>query len=187
LLHKTVGGCVKIFKEKNMNDSIILIGMPGSGKSTVGVQLAKHLGLEFIDTDLLIQTNQGRLLQDIVDTDGHEILRHIEAQELQQLTIHKALVATGGSAVYSDSGMQNLKAQGIVIYLDVSFAEIESRITNSNNSRGIAKAKGQTLEDLYNERIPLYKKYADITINNNNHLQMDALSEAINRFKNRPQ
>lgn len=169
-----------------MNDSIILIGMPGSGKSTVGVQLAKHLGLEFIDTDLVIQTNQGRLLQDIVDNDGHEVLREIEARELQQLKIHKALVATGGSAVYSDSGMQNLKAQGIVIYLDVSFAEIEKRITTSKNSRGIAKAKGQTLEDLYNERIPLYRKYADIAIDNNNYIQMDALSEAINCFKNIP-
>lgn len=166
-----------------MNDSIILIGMPGSGKSTIGVQLAKHLGLKFIDTDLLIQTNQGRLLQDIVDTDGHEILRHIESQELQQLSIHKALVATGGSAVYSESGMQNLTAQGTVIYLDVSFAEIERRIITSKNSRGIAKAKGQTLEDLYNERIPLYKKYADMTIDNNNYIQMDEISEAINCFK----
>jgi shikimate kinase len=165
-----------------MKDNIILIGMPGSGKSTVGVQLAKHLGLEFIDTDLLIQTNQGRLLQDIVDTDGHEVLREIEAEELRQLKIHKALVATGGSAVYSDSGMQNLKSQGIVIYLDVSFAEIKKRITNSENSRGIAKAKGQTLEDIYNERVPLYKKHADITIDNNNFIQMDALFEAINSY-----
>jgi shikimate kinase len=166
-----------------MNDSIILIGMPGSGKSTVGVQLAKHLGLEFIDTDLVIQTNQGRLLQDIVDNDGHEVLRNIESQELVKLTIHKALVATGGSAVYSDDGMQNLKAQGIIVYLDVSFAEIEHRIVASKNSRGIAKAQGQTLEDLYNERIPLYKKYADIIVDNNDYVQMSTLSEAISRFE----
>ena len=165
-----------------MKDNIILIGMPGSGKSTVGVQLAKHLGLAFIDTDLVIQTNQGRLLQDIVDNDGHEALREIEAQELQKLTIYKALVATGGSAVYSDSAMQNLKAQGIVIYLDVGYREIENRITNSANSRGIAKAKGQTLKDIYDERIPLYKKYADITIDNNNYVKMEDISEAINNY-----
>lgn len=170
-------------KEKRMKDNIILIGMPGSGKSTVGVQLAKHLGLEFIDTDIVIQTIQGRLLQDIVDNDGHEILREIESQELQKLTIHKALVATGGSAVYSDNGMQNIKAQGIVIYLDVSFTEIENRITNSANSRGIAKAEGQTLKDIYDERIPLYKKYADITIDNNNYVRMEDISEAIDIYR----
>lgn len=166
-----------------MKDNIILIGMPGSGKSTLGVQLAKHLGLEFIDTDLVIQTNQGRLLQDIVDNDGHEVLRAIESQELQDLVIHKALVATGGSAIYSDLGMQNLNAQGIVIYLSVGFEEIEKRITTSENSRGIAKAKGQTLKDIYDERVPLYEKYADITIDNNNHLTMDYLSRTIDSHK----
>jgi len=162
-----------------MKDNIILIGMPGSGKSTVGVGLAKHLGLEFIDTDLLIQTHQGRLLQDIVDNDGHEVLRDMESQELQNLDVDKALIATGGSAVYSDAGMRNLKAQGVVIYLAVDYDEIEKRINDSENSRGIAKSKGQTLKDIYNERIPLYKKYADITINNNDFVDMEILSEAI--------
>lgn len=165
-----------------MKDNIILIGMPGSGKSTVGVGLAKHLGLEFIDTDLLIQTHQGRLLQDIVDNDGHEVLRDMESQELQNLSVDKALVATGGSAVYSDAGMRNLKAQGIVIYLAVDYSEIEKRINDSENSRGIAKSKGQTLKDIYNERIPLYKKYADITINNNDFVDMEVLSEAIDTY-----
>ncbi len=166
-----------------MKDNIILIGMPGSGKSTIGVRLAKHLGLEFIDTDLVIQTNQGRLLQDIVDNDGHEVLREIESQELQKLKIDKALIATGGSAVYSAGGMKNLKEQGIVIYLAVAYEEIEQRINDSENSRGIAKAKGQTLKDIYDERIPLYEKYADITVNNNDFIEMEVLAEAIDTYK----
>ncbi len=166
-----------------MTDNIILIGMPGSGKSTIGVQLAKHLGLEFIDTDLVIQTDQGRLLQDIVDNDGHEVLREMESQTLQNLTTNKSLIATGGSAVYSDAGMQNLKAQGIVVYLSVNFEEIEKRINDSENSRGIAKAKGQTLKDIYDERIPLYEKYADITINNNDFIDMEILAQAIDTYK----
>ena len=166
-----------------MKDNIILIGMPGSGKSTVGVQLAKHLGLEFIDTDLVIQTNQGRLLQDIVDNDGHNVLRELESQTLQNLSVSKALIATGGSAIYSDTGMKNLRSQGVIIYLEVDFEEIEKRINDSENSRGIAKSKGQTLKDVYEERIPLYQKYADITINNNDFVDMEILAQAIDTHR----
>ncbi len=156
-----------------MANNIILIGMPGSGKSTVGVQLAKHLGLDFIDTDLVIQTNQGRMLQDIFDNDGYQVLRDIEEKELLQLQLSNDLVSTGGSAVYSDAAMKHLRSQGTVIYLSVSFEEIEKRINDSENSRGIAKSDGQTLKDIYDERLPLYEKYADVTIDNETFMSME--------------
>ncbi len=156
-----------------MANNIILIGMPGSGKSTVGVQLAKHLGLNFIDTDLVIQTNQGRMLQDIFDNDGYQVLRDIEEKELLQLQLSDDLVSTGGSAVYSDAAMKHLRSQGTVIYLSVSFEEIEKRINDSENSRGIAKSEGQTLKDIYDERLPLYEKYADVTIDNETFMSME--------------
>lgn len=162
-----------------MTDNIILIGMPGSGKSTVGVQLAKHLRLNFVDTDLLIQARQNRKLQDIMDEHGYQVLRDMEEEELLLLKLDNDLVATGGSAIYTDPGMQNLKDQGIVIYLSVSYKEIEKRITSSENSRGIARSKGQTLEDVYNERRPLYEKYADITIDNEKPISMAAIEQQI--------
>ncbi len=161
-----------------MNNNIILIGMPGSGKSTVGVQLAKQLGLNFIDTDLLIQSRQGRKLQDILDEDGYKVLRAMEEHELLTLDLQNDLVATGGSAVYSDIGMKHLKAQGTVIYLEVSFAEIQKRIDNEG-SRGIARSAEQTLEDVYHERLPLYEKYADITINNDHIISLDLIEKKL--------
>ncbi|MGH1485404.1 MAG: shikimate kinase [Cellvibrionaceae bacterium] len=161
-----------------MLENIILIGMPGSGKSTTGVQLAKHLGLNFIDTDLLIQTHQQQKLQDILNAQGYQVLRDMEEQELLQLTLERDLVSTGGSAVYSDKGMQHLKKQGLVIYLQVSLEEITRRIDNED-SRGIARPEGQSLEDVYNERIPLYEKYADITIDNNHYNSIEDIASKI--------
>ncbi|MFT7224313.1 MAG: shikimate kinase, partial [Cellvibrionaceae bacterium] len=116
--------------------------MPGSGKSTVGIQLAKHLGLNFIDTDLLIQTHQGQKLQTILDQQGYLALREIEAQELLLLHLNRDLVATGGSAVYSEKAMVHLKQQGVIVYLKVGLEEIQKRIKNAA-SRGIASPPGQ--------------------------------------------
>ena len=161
-----------------MKSNIILIGMPGSGKSTVGVQLAKHLGLSFIDTDLLIQTRQGQKLQTILGSQGYQALRDIEARELMQLQLHQALVATGGSAVYSQEAMEHLKKQGLVIYLEVSFDEIQRRIKDEG-TRGIARPQGQSLKDVYLERRPLYERYADITLDNNQPLTMAAIENKI--------
>jgi len=143
--------------------NIILIGMPGSGKSTVGVLLAKQVALDFVDTDVLIQTSQQRTLQAIVDTDGQAELRKIEEGVLLGLTRQSCVIATGGSAVYSDQAMRHLKSAGVVVFLDVDLATLEARVQDFS-TRGLAKSPDQSFAQLFAERLPLYKKYADITI-----------------------
>lgn len=141
--------------------------MPGAGKSTVGVILAKQTSLHFLDTDVLIQTGQKRTLQDIVDTDGYEVLRQIEEDVLLGLTLHNCVIATGGSAVYSDRAMAHLKSDGIAVFLNVARSVLESRI-HDYSTRGLAKRPDQDFDNLFQERSTLYTKYADITINNDN-------------------
>ena len=143
--------------------NIILIGMPGAGKSTVGVILAKTLGMHFIDTDIAIQKESGRLLQDIIDTDGADVFKKIEEDSILALHCHHAVLATGGSAVFSQRAMEHLKSKGIVVYLKISFEEMEKRLMNIT-TRGIVLSRDETLCEMFNERIPLYEKYADITI-----------------------
>jgi len=162
--------------------NVILIGMPGSGKSTVGVQLAKSLGLEFIDTDIMIQAQEGRQLQDIQDNDGHEVLRAIEKQILLDLDNTNALISTGGSAVYSDQAMQHLQSLGVIVFLDVSIEELERRIS-LQGPRGIASSAGQTFADIYAERMPLYRRYANITYNNESDIKVDELINSINQYQ----
>jgi shikimate kinase len=137
--------------------------MPGSGKSTVGVILAKHLSRSFVDTDLLIQTDQRRSLQSIVDTDGYLALRRIEEQILLHLECNNQVIATGGSAAYSNPAMMHLKRNGIAVFLHADLVTLNNRV-NDFSQRGLAKCPEQTLEDLYLERISLYSSYADITI-----------------------
>jgi len=143
--------------------NIVLIGMPGSGKSTVGVILAKKIAHDFVDTDILIQKAQGRPLQDIVDKDGYAALRNIEESELLKLKVSNYVIATGGSAVYGEHAMAHLKSNGLAIFLDVSLATLEARIPDFS-TRGLAKRPDQTFSELFDERNGLYKKYADITI-----------------------
>ena len=142
---------------------ISLIGMPGSGKSTVGVLLAKRLGLAFVDTDLLIQEQERATLAEIIAAKGHEALRGIEEQVLLDMTIYPAIVSTGGSAVYSDAIMQRLEKASIVVYLRAQLSTIDYRISLAPD-RGIASPGNHTLEDVFNERVPLYERYADITV-----------------------
>lgn len=144
-------------------DNMILIGMPGAGKSTIGVVLAKTLGYLFLDTDLLIQQLEGALLQDIVNTKGVELFKKIEEDALISLHVDHTVVSTGGSAVYSAKAMHHLRSLGTVIYLQLPFAEIERRINNIT-TRGLAMDKGKTLHDLYQERLPLYEQYADVIV-----------------------
>jgi Shikimate kinase len=146
-----------------MKSNIILIGMPGAGKSTVGVLLAKTLKKPFIDTDLLIQQRENRFLQEIIDNDGIEAFIKIEEEIIMDIKSENHIIATGGSAVYSSAAMEHLKLTGIAVYLKLNPYQLEKRIKNMK-TRGIALKKGQTLTDLYKERVPLYNSYADIVI-----------------------
>ncbi len=145
------------------HSNLVLVGMPGSGKSTVGVILAKKTSRDFVDTDVLIQTSQKRTLQDIVDTDGYAVLRKIEEEALLGLFMQNHVIATGGSAVYSDQAMTHLKSDGILIFLDVDLATLESRVRDFS-TRGIARRPDQSFAELFDERFALYTKHADITI-----------------------
>jgi shikimate kinase len=143
--------------------NIIIIGMPGAGKSTMGVILAKTLGLHFIDTDIVIQEHAGRLLQEMIDEEGPDAFLEIEEKTILSLECRNTVIATGGSVVFSGRAMEHLKSGGVVVYLEISFEEMVRRLGNIT-TRGIVLVKGQSLPDMYNQRIPLYEKYADITV-----------------------
>ncbi len=140
--------------------------MPGAGKSTIGIILAKNLGLGFIDTDVLIQINQQKTLQQIIDEKGHIELRKIEKNEILKINIKNHVIATGGSVVYSEKAMDHLSDISKLIFLEAKFNAIKKRITNFE-TRGIAKYKFQTFKELFDERQALYRKYAEITIDCN--------------------
>lgn len=143
--------------------NIVLIGMPGSGKSTVGVILAKALGMKFVDTDLLIQQSEGRLLQEIIDSDGISRFLEIEERIIAGLKSENSVIATGGSAVYSKKAMEALKSSGVTVFLNAKTEELAKRIRNMK-TRGIVLDAGRTFNEIYEQRMPLYKKYADITV-----------------------
>jgi shikimate kinase len=168
-----------VFEDKS---NIILIGMPGAGKSTVGIILAKLTSRDFIDTDILIQISQGRSLQSIVDTEGHMVLRKIEEGILLNLHCYNHVIATGGSAVYSHGAMEHLKSNGIVFFLDVDLSTLESRVYDFN-TRGLAKRPDQSFSDLFKERIILYRKYADVTIDCKGLSQEEVCAQIIKRIK----
>jgi shikimate kinase len=146
-------------------DSIILIGMPGSGKSTVGVLLAKELRKEFVDTDLLIQTETGRGLQEILDQDGIPGFLALEESVVLGFRPRRMVVATGGSVVYSRPAMDHLSSHGICVYLECSVSALEDRLSNLH-SRGVVRAPGQSVEALFRERDPLYRAWARMVVDN---------------------
>lgn len=143
--------------------NIVLIGMPGSGKSTVGVLLAKMVGYDFVDTDILIQQQEGKKLYKIIEEDGLEHFKKVENEVNSKLNLDKTVIATGGSVIYGQEAMKNLIKLGTVVYLKVSKEELKTRIGDFK-TRGIAMEKGKTFDDLYMERTPMYEKYANITI-----------------------
>ena len=146
------------------NRNIILIGMSGAGKSTLGVLLAKALGMSFLDTDILIQQHEGRKLQDIIDRDGVEQFLQIEEAIVSKVQAEHTVIATGGSVVYSERIMTSLKENGTVVFLTLPYEELVKRLKNIT-TRGIVIKKGNSLQDVYEERLPLYQKYADFTVN----------------------
>lgn len=159
--------------------NIILIGMAGAGKSTVGVVLAKSLSYDFMDTDLLIQVASHRHLQDIIEHDGYMALRKIEEETLLKISVENHVIATGGSAVYSEAGMAHLKSNGVCVLLDVKLETLESRIHNFS-TRGIAKREDQSFAEVFEERALLYSRYADVVIKCDD-LSMEDVCEEIEK------
>ncbi|MCI8996236.1 MAG: shikimate kinase [Lachnospiraceae bacterium] len=146
-----------------MGNNIVLIGMPGAGKSTMGVVLAKVNGMDFIDADLLIQAREKRLLSQILEQDGVDGFLRVEDEVNASIQAENAVIATGGSVVYCEKAMEHLRRIGTVVYLRLSYSTIESRLFNIRG-RGVALREGQTLRDLYEERCVLYEKYAHVTV-----------------------
>ena len=144
-------------------DYIVLIGMPGVGKSTIGVVLAKVLGYQFVDADLLIQREEGKLLHEIIEEAGTEGFIAVENRVNSKISASHSIIATGGSVVYGTEAMTHLKEIGTVIYLKLPYEELAARLSDIRG-RGVVLREGQTLRDLYEERAPLYEKYADLTV-----------------------
>lgn len=144
-------------------DNIVLIGMPGAGKSTVGVVLAKKLGYSFVDSDLVIQETYGKLLHELIKENGVEGFWKIENDVNASINRHRSIIATGGSAIYGKEAMEHLREIGTVVYLKLPYAVIEDRLGDLN-ARGVTLRPGQTLRDLYEERVPLYEKYAHVVV-----------------------
>ena len=166
------------------NKNIVLIGMPGAGKSTAGVLLAKALRMPFIDTDLLIQKQENCYLQELLDLRGLDGFIKIEEDIVLGLDVESHVIATGGSVIYSDAAIRHLKTHGIVVFLDTKMYQLVRRLKNAK-TRGIAMKYGQTLEALYSERVPLYRKYADIEIDcSRKHIEtiVTEISQKIKNF-----
>lgn len=144
-------------------DNIVLIGMPGVGKSTVGVVLAKVLGYQFVDADLLIQEQEGKLLHEIIEEVGTDGFIQVENRVNAGIQCSRTIIATGGSVIYGAEAMEHLKEIGTVVYLEVPFTTLEQRLSDIKG-RGVVLKDGQTLHDLFMERTPLYEKYADICV-----------------------
>ncbi len=157
--------------------------MPGSGKSTVGVILAKMTSRDFIDTDILIQLSEKRSLQDIIDSGGHMALRSIEERVLLSVEYDNHVIATGGSAAYSHAAMTHLQSIGKIFFLNADLPTLQSRIKNFD-TRGLAKRPDQSFADLFNERLALYQQYADVTVTSTGSTQDEVCTEIIAHLHN---
>ena len=145
-------------------NNIVLIGMPGVGKSTVGVIIAKELGYQFLDSDLVIQQQEGKLLREIIEEVGAEGFIEIENRVNAAISARHSVIATGGSAVYGREAMEHLCAISTIVYLETDFPVIEKRLADIRG-RGVVLRSGQKHADIFEERVPLYRRYADITVN----------------------
>lgn len=165
--------------------NITLIGMPASGKSSVGVVLAKRLGKKFVDTDIVIQEKYGKLLKELIEEHGDEGFREIEDEVNAGLDLDNCIISPGGSVVYGEKAMQHLKEISVIIYLELSYTAIKSRLGDLRE-RGITLKEGQSLKDLYLERVPLYEKYADITVNEMKKSLAKTIDEICERLGEKP-
>lgn len=156
--------------------NVILIGMPGSGKSTIGVVLAKVLGYEFIDTDILIQKLEGKKLSKIIEEKGIEGFVSLENRVISEIKAKRHVIATGGSAVYGKEAMEHLKSIGKIVYLKIGYKELCKRLGDLK-ARGVVLKEGQSFFELYKERIPLYEMYADFTIDEKNKYIREIVDE----------
>ena len=161
--------------------NIVLIGMPGVGKSTVGVVLAKHAGFKFVDSDLVIQEETGMLLHEIITKEGDDGFRQVENRINASLQAKHSVIATGGSVIYGREAMKHLREIGIVVYLKLSYPAIADRLGDLKE-RGVTLRQGQTLEQLYDERVPLYERYADVTVDCENKSIREVVSEITTRL-----
>jgi shikimate kinase len=160
-----------------MNKNVVLIGMPGAGKSTIGVILAKVLGYKFIDTDLLIQEQEQRLLKDIISEEGLEGFISIENRINSSLHTEQSVIATGGSVIYGQEAMEHLREIAFVVYIKLNYATVRDRLGNIRQ-RGVVLKEGQDLKGLYDERCPLYEKYAHCVVDAEG-LDVETLMEKI--------
>ena len=149
-----------------MEKNIVLIGMPGVGKSTIGVILAKEIGYQFLDADLLIQKSEGKLLKDIIEEKGIDGFLEVENQVNASIEAERSVIATGGSAVYGKEAMEHYKQTALIVYLRWPFPVLKKRLGDLKG-RGVTVSPAQTLKDIYDERTALYEKYADLVINEN--------------------
>lgn len=163
-------------------NNIILIGMPAVGKSTVGVVVAKRLGLKFIDTDIVIQEKEGKLLKEIIAEKGNDGFLAVEDRINSQIQAEETVISPGGSVVYCENAMKHYKEIGTVVYLQAPFEIINKRLRNAKK-RGVVLREGQTLKDLYDERVALFEKYADITICEEGLYLEDTIEAVLNALK----
>ncbi len=156
--------------------NLVMVGMPGAGKSTVGVLLAKDMSMNFLDVDVFIQGHEGRRLQDIIDNDGIDIFKELEEKYLKDINVNNFIVSTGGSAIYCKEGIDHLKETGVIIYLSINLDTLKERLGDFS-TRGVVIKPGQTFLDLYEERCALYQKAADMVIDCNGKTQDEIVSE----------
>lgn len=161
-----------------MKNNIVLIGMPSCGKSTIGVVLAKAIGYRFVDSDLIIQERTGKLLSEIIEDEGIDTFNQIENDVNASLEYNKAVIATGGSAIYGERAMEHLRSIGTIVYIELPLESLKERIGDLN-ARGVSIKNGQTFDELFEERRPLYEKYADVTI----HAEGLSIREMVHKLK----
>lgn len=162
--------------------NVVLIGMPGVGKSTIGVVLAKNLGISFVDSDLVIQEQEGRKLHELIEEYGLDGFLEIEGRVIASLSPKKAVIATGGSAIYSESAMEYLNSIATICYLKLSYESIRDRLGDLAE-RGVVLRDGETLKELYDERVPLYEKYANLTVDCENKNIREIVIEMAKRLR----